>query len=174
MGSAEGKRTLDEILPEVYADLHRLAASYMHHERKGHTLQPTALVNEAYLRLIGQHSVDFRNRGHLLGVAAQMMRRILRTHDERRSAEKRGGEFTIVCLTGTIEPAGPALCFSDVDRALTRLAILDEKQAAVVELRIFGGLTGEEIAAFLGISKATADRYWSTGRLWMMQELAPS
>ena len=168
------KSTLDEILPEVYADLHRLAAAYMSNERDGHTLQPTALVHEAYLRLIGQHSVDFRNRGHVLGVAAQMMRRILRTHDERRGTNKRGGDVTMVCLSDANEPAAHPLIFSDVDEALRQLALLDERQATVVELRIFGGMSSEEIASFLNISVATAHRDWATGRLWMMQELTPS
>jgi RNA polymerase sigma-70 factor (ECF subfamily) len=169
-----GKSTLDEILPEVYADLHRLAANYMRNERDGHTLQPTALVHEAYMRLIGQHSVDFRNRGHLLGVAAQMMRRILRTHDERRDTDKRGGELTRVCLSDSNEPAGIPLVFSEVDEALKRLSLLDERQGSVVELRIFGGLSSGEIASYLNISVATAHRDWATGRLWMMQELTPT
>lgn len=164
------KSTLDDLLPQVYSDLHRLATAYMRQERDGHTLQPTALVHEAYLRLMGQHSVDFSNRNHILGIAAQMMRRILRTHDDGRNAQKRGGEVMMVALSEANEPA-QALIFSEVDEALHGLARLDERQANVVELRIFGGLSTEEIAKFLGISVATAHRDWATGRLWMMQAL---
>jgi RNA polymerase sigma factor (TIGR02999 family) len=144
----------------------------MRNERDGHTLQPTALVNEAYLRLLAQHSVDFSNRAHLLGVAAQMMRRILRTHEEKRRANKRGGEVTILCLADTPEPAGAApIAFSDVDEVLDRLAALDARQAQVAELRIFGGLTLEETAEFLAVSTATVHRDWVSGRLWLAREL---
>ncbi len=171
--SVPGKKmSLDAALPQVYDELHRLAASYMRNERDGHTLQPTALVNEAYMRLIGQHSVDFSNRAHLLGVAAQMMRRILRTHDERRRADKRGGEFTVVCLGDATEPFALApMAFSDVDEVLDRLAALDLRQSQVAELRIFGGLTLEETADYLGVSVATAHRDWNSGRLWLAREL---
>lgn len=169
------KVSLDSMLPEVYSELHRLAAGYMRHERAGHTLQPTALVNEAYLRLARQHSLDFSNRGQLLGVAAQMMRRILRSHDERRGASKRGGEVTIVCLTQSKEPAAPTvLAFTDVDEALNRLAALDDRQSTVAELRIFGGMNSQEIGDFLRISVATAHRDWATARLWLMAELQPA
>src|ERR1035437_4338962 len=151
------KLSLDAVMPQVYDELHRLAASYMRNERGEHTLQPTALVNEAYLRLIGQHSVDFTNRAQLLGVAAQMMRRILRTHDEGRNANKRGGDVTMICLSDAPEPAAaPALAFDEVDEVLDRLAELYERQAKVAELRIFGGLTVEETAEFLNVSVETA------------------
>ncbi len=171
--SLSGKRSsLDAVLPQVYDELHRLAASYMRHEREGHTLQPTALVNETYLRLMGQHSVDFSNRAHLLGVAAQMMRRILHTHEEKRRANKRGGEFTILCLADSPEPAGATpIAFSDVDEVLDRLAVLDQRQSQVAELRIFGGLTLEETAEYLGVSVATTHRDWNSGRLWLAREL---
>ena len=166
------KLTLDEVMPQVYDELHRLAAAYMRRERSSHTLQPTALVSETYLRLVGQHSVDFGNRAQLLGVAAQMMRRILKTHEEKRSAEKRGGDMTIVCLSDSPEPAAaPELLFGDVDELLDRMAALDERQAKVAELRIFGGLTTEETAEFLGVSVATAHRDWVSGRLWLAREL---
>ncbi len=171
-GSTGRKVALDAVLPLVYDELHRLAASYLRNERAGHTLQPTALVNETYLRLIGQHSVDFSNRAHLLGVAAQMMRRILHTHEEKRRANKRGGEFTIVCLADSPEPVALApIAFSDVDEVLDRLAALDQRQSQVAELRIFGGLTLEEIADYLGVSVATAHRDWNSGRLWLAREL---
>ncbi len=166
------KLSLDDVMPQVYDELHRLAASYMRNERDGHTLQPTALINETYLRLISQHSVDFNNRSHVIGVAAQMMRRILRTHDEKRIAGKRGGGATMICLADSPEPSiAPVLGFSDLDEALNRLGELDARQATVAELRIFGGLTAEETADFLKISVVTAHRDWASGRLWLTQQL---
>lgn len=166
------KGSLDAVMPQVYDELHRLAAAYMRRERASHTLQPTALVNETYLRLAGQHSVDFNNRAQVLGVAAQMMRRILRTHEEKRATEKRGGDQTVLCLSDSPEPsAAPEVFFGEVDELLDRLAELDERQAKVAELRIFGGLTSEEIAEFLSISTATAHRDWVSGRLWLASEL---
>ncbi len=159
-------------MSDVYAQLHHLAASYMRNEREGHTLQPTALVHETYLRLATQHSVDFSNRAQVLGVAAQMMRRILRTYGDHRAAVKRGGEITIVCLADAPEPAATSvLFFSEVDHVLDRLAELDERQARVAELRIFGGLTIEETAEFLHISVSSANRDWASGRLWLAGQL---
>lgn len=168
------KLSLDEAMPLVYDELHRLAASYMRRERDDHTLQPTALVNEAYLRLVGQHSVDYTNRAHLLGTAAQMMRRILMTHEEARRTEKRGGCFTIVCLSDNPEPAiaGRTHLFCEVDEVLRQLEALDSRQAKVAELRIFGGLTCDEVAEFLEVSVATVHRDWASGRLWLARELA--
>ena len=172
MSVDDKKIVLDEAIGQLYGELHRLAAAYMRQERGGHTLQPTALVNETYLRLIGQYSVDFENRAQLLGVAAQMMRRILHTHQETRKANKRGGEFTMVCLGESQEPAAAsALTFGDLDEALDRLAALDARQAQVAELRIFGGLTIEEAAEFLKVSAATVHRDWTSGRLWLAREL---
>lgn len=168
-----GKRTsLDAVMPQIYDELHRLAASYMSCERSEHTLQPTALVNEIYLQLLKQHSVDFNNRSQVVGVAAQMMRRVLRKHEETRRAAKRGGDATLICLSDAPEPASPpAVEFGEVDLALDRLAKLDERQAKVVELRIFGGLTVEETAEFLSISPATVHRDWATGKIWLISEL---
>ena len=165
--------SLDAVIPLIYDDLHRLANTYMRREREGHTLQPTALVNETYMRLAMQHSVDFKNRAQVLGVAAQMMRRILMTHDEKRRTEKRGGDFTIVCLADSPEPASPGkpLLFCEVDEVLNRLELLDARQAKVAELRIFGGLTTEEISEFLKVSVATVHRDWASGRLWLAREL---
>jgi RNA polymerase sigma factor (TIGR02999 family) len=169
----DGKRmSLDAVIPQIYDELHRLAASYMSYERTGHTLQPTALVNEIYLRLLKQHSVDFTNRSQVVGVAAQMMRRVLRKHEETRRAAKRGGDATLICLSDAPEPASPRTVeFGEVDLALDRLAQLDERQAKVVELRIFGGLTVDETAEFLSISVATVARDWSTGKIWLTSEL---
>lgn len=166
--------SLDSVIPRIYDELRRLAASYMRREREGHTLQPTALVNETYLRLAKQHSVDFSNRAQVLGVAAQMMRRILATHAEKRNTDRRGGDVTRVCLSEAPSPAAqPVLVFDELDQALERLAALDERQAKVVELRIFGGLTAEETAEFLNISVATVQRDWASGRLWLARELRP-
>lgn len=161
-------------MPLVYDQLHRLASLYMRRERTEHTLQPTALVSEVYLRLVGQHSVDFENRAQLLGLSAQMMRRILRKHEEQRRAEKRGGDLTIVPFAESAEPsASPQLLFGEVDEALEKLARMDERQARVAELHIFGGLTSEEAGKFLGMSTATAHRDWMSARLWLARELRP-
>lgn len=162
------------MVPRIYDELHRLAASYMRREREGHTLQPTALVNEAYMRLAMQHKVDFANRAQVLGIAAQMMRRVLANHAEKRDAGKRGGDVTRICLADAPEPASEqVLIFGEIDQALERLASLDERQAKVVELRIFGGLSVEETAEFLGVSAATVHRDWASGRLWLARELRP-
>jgi RNA polymerase sigma-70 factor (ECF subfamily) len=167
------KKALDAVIPVMYDELRQLAASYMRHERASHTLDPTALVNETYLRLLGQHSVDFANRAQVLGVAAQMMRRILMTHEEKRKADKRGGDFTIIRLSDTqeLEVASDSHSFSEVDQVLSRLEKLDARQAKVAELKIFGGMTNEEIAEFLEISTATVKRDWLSGRLWLIREL---
>jgi RNA polymerase sigma factor (TIGR02999 family) len=175
-GGADGDASvsLNDMMPQVYEELHRLAVSYMRREREGHTLQPTALVNEAYMRLVGQHSVNFANRAQLLGVAAQMMRRILATHGTKRGAEKRGGDVIRVCVTDLAEHGStPAVVFGEMDEALDRLATLDARQAKVVELRVFGGLTAEETAEFLAVSVATVQRDWASGRIWLAKELEP-
>ena len=164
--------SLDAVLPQVYDELHRLATSYMRRERSSHTLQPTALVNETYMRMLSQHSVDFNNRAQLLGIAAKMMRRILRTYEDHRSADKRGGEQTTICLSDVPEPfARPVLLFGEVDQALEKLALLDVRQAKIAELRIFGGLTTQETAEFVEVSLTTAHRDWISARLWLAQEL---
>ncbi len=170
--SGGGKDGLDAVLPLVYPQLRQMASSLLRNERASHTLQPTALVNELYLRMATQHSVDFNNRAQVLGLAAQMMRRILATYAEGRKASKRGGEITIVCLHDVAEPAGQSiLLFSVVDEVLNRLAALDARQAQVAELRIFGGLTVEETAEFLDVSPATVSRDWASGKLWLTREL---
>lgn len=168
------KGDLDHVMPRIYEELRRLAGSYMRRERGSHTLQPTALLHETYIRLIDQHSVDFTNRAQVLGVAAQMMRRILANHGQAKSTAKRGGELTLIQL-GAVElgPGAPAVVFDELDEALDRLAALDPRQAKVVELRVFGGLTAQEAAEFLGISVATAQRDWASGRLWLARELTP-
>jgi len=173
-GSAlsNSKEELDAVVPQVFPELHRLAASFLRRERSSHTLQPTALVNEVYLRLVGQRSLNFSNRAQVLGIAAEMMRRILCTHEEGRRTAKRGGELTILCLDDAPEPESASeLPFGLVDETLDRLAKLDERQAKVAELRIFGGLTVEEVGEYLRVSPATVSRDWYSAKLWLTREL---
>ena len=170
---SSSKDELDAVLPHVFPELHRLAASLLWRERSSHTLQPTALVSEVYLRLVGQRTLNFNNRAQVLGVAAQMMRRILCTHEEARRAEKRGGDFTIVCLDDAPEPrSSNKLPFDLVDETLHKLAKVNERQAKVAELRIFGGLTVEEVGEFLSVSAATVSRDWFSAKLWLTRELS--
>lgn len=160
-------------LPAVYAELRRLAGGYLRDERAGHTLQPTALVHEAYLRLLDQQQVDCGNKAQFVGMAARMMRRILTNHALARKAAKRGGEDA-VRLT-----LDDALDFYDqrhlgveaIDEALRQLEQLDRQQAQVVELRFFGGLTIEEISKELDISVARVKREWATAKLWLKVRL---
>ena len=162
-------------MPLLYAELRKLARGYLQSERPNHTLQPTALVHEAYLRLMGQHNVDWQNRAQVLGIAAQMMRRILYAHAERRNAGKREGRLAQICLTEIPEPAlasnGAIVAFLDLDRALKGLSELDERQGRVAELRLLGGLTSRETAEVLDVSIPTVDRDWASARLWLMREL---
>jgi RNA polymerase sigma-70 factor (ECF subfamily) len=162
------ERTLDRMLPLVYDELHRLAAHYLSRERPGHTLQPTALVHEAYLRLIDQRRVDWRNRAQFLGLAAGMMRRILINHARDRAAAKRGGGADPVSLSLVEAPSGrPEVELIALEDALERLATLDGRKARVVELKFFGGLTTQEIAEVLQVSVATVEREWSFARAWL-------
>jgi RNA polymerase sigma-70 factor, ECF subfamily len=172
---SKGDQTaLDQLMPLVYAELHRLAASYLSRERSDHTLQPTALVNEAYLRLIDQNSLAWENRAQFFGIAAQMMRRILVNHARDRHADKRGGPDI---LRVSLDDAISFFEERDVnlvalDEALTRLAEMDQRQSQIVELRFFGGLTIEEVAAQLHTSPATVKREWTTAKLWLLRELS--
>jgi RNA polymerase sigma factor (TIGR02999 family) len=163
---------LERLMPVVYQELRRLAAGYLKGERAGHTLQPTALAHEAYLRLVGRH-VRWQGRRHFLGVAARAMRRILVDHARRRKAQKRGGGRDLVTLdTAMIAAAAPAVPFDDLDRALQGLARLSERQARVVELRYFGGLSIEETGDVLDISPVTVKRDWAIARAWLYRELS--
>jgi RNA polymerase sigma factor (TIGR02999 family) len=167
------KAALDQLMPVVYAELHRLASSYLSRERSDHTLQPTALVNEAYLRLIKQNRIAWENRAQFFGIAAQMMRRVLVNHARDRHADKRGGHALRVSLDDAIsffEERDVNLVA--LDDALNALAELDEQQSRVVEMRFFGGLTIEEIAGQLNISPATVKRDWSTAKLWLLREIS--
>jgi RNA polymerase sigma-70 factor, ECF subfamily len=167
------RQALDEMLPLVYDELHRLASSYLSAERSGHTLQPTALVHEAYLRLIRQRQVDWRNRAQFLGVAASIMRRILVNHARDRAAAKRGSSRERVSLSLVEAPAGgPHIDLIALEEALQRLGAQDGRKVRVVELRFFGGLTMEEIAEVLEISRATVEREWSFARAWLFDTLA--
>ena len=162
------KRGLDHMLPVLYQELHRLASSYLSREVPGHTLQPTALVHEAYLRLVDQRRVDWRNRAQFLGVAASMMRRILVNHARDRAARKRGGNPERVSLSLVESPSGrPDVELIALEDALQRLAGLDERKSKVVELKFFGGLTIEEIAEVLQVSGATVEREWAFARAWL-------
>ena len=166
-------QALEELMPIVYGELRRLAAHYLRLERSGHTLQPTALVHEAYLRLVDQKNVAWQNRAHFFGIAARMMRRILVDHARRRAAAKRDAAL-LRTGPGHAEPAEdpdhePEILA--VHEALTELEQLDARQARIVELRFFGGLSVEETAETAGVSTATVKREWRTARAWLRREL---
>jgi RNA polymerase sigma factor (TIGR02999 family) len=156
----------------VYDELRRLAAHYLKGERPDHTLQPTALVHEAYLRLVGQSNV-WQSRAHFFGIAARTMRRILVEHARRRNADKRGGGTVRVGpgIEGSAASPEPDPEILALDEALTRLEGLDPQQARIVELRFFGGLSVEETAEVAEVSTATVKRKWRTARAWLRQEL---
>jgi RNA polymerase sigma factor (TIGR02999 family) len=172
--SGGDRAALDRLLPLVFDELRRLAASYLRRERAGHTLQPTALVNEAYLRLVDQDGVRWQNRAHFFGIAANLMRQILVDHARQRAAEKRGGsDQQRLSLT----QAERIVRHEDVDvlalnEALERLAEFDPQQARIVELKFFGGLTIEEICEVAGLSHATVEREWKLARAWLRRELS--
>ena len=164
---------LGELLPLVYDELRRLAAGYLRRERPGHTLQPTALVHEAYLRMVDQSQVRWQNRAHFLGVAAQMMRRILVDHARGQRAEKRGGDFQKLSLDENIDVSGErAADLVALDEALERLAEFDPQKARVVELRFFGGLSVEETAEVLGVSAPTVKRQWRMAKAWLYGQVS--
>ncbi len=174
-GFTAGDRScLNELMPAVYAELRRMAGHYMGRERSSHTLQPTALVHEAYLRMVGQRTVDWQNRAQLLAIAARMMRRVLLDHAAATNAAKRGGGMVRVTLTDnfSLGTSPGALELIALDNALQQLTEIDPQQAAVVELRFFGGMTEEEIADVLDISPATVRRRWASSRLWLARHLA--
>jgi len=163
---------LEALLPLVYAELRSLASGYLRRERGDHTLQPTALVHEAYLRLVDQRRVKWRNRAHFYGIAARMMRRVLVDHARAKHAVRRGGGVEFVPLVDDQASASvPGVDVIALDEALERLAALDERQAQIVELRYFGGLSIEETAEALGISDATVAREWTAARAWLRAEL---
>jgi RNA polymerase sigma factor (TIGR02999 family) len=160
------------LMPLVYDELRRLADHYLRRERPDHTLQPTALVHEAYLRLIDQTRVDWQNRAHFFGVAAQLMRRILVDHARRHQAEKRGGFRQKLTLDEAVDYSQTRdVDLVRLDEALTALAQFDERQSRVVELRFFGGLTIEETAEALAVSPATVKVDWSMAKAWLRREI---
>jgi RNA polymerase sigma factor (TIGR02999 family) len=163
---------LDKLIPVVYADLRRQAARYLRRERQGHSLQTTALIHEAYLRLVDQENVQWQSRAHFFGIAARMMRQILVDHARRQQAGKRGGAERPLpldeALIGSVEPGVDLVA---LDEALGRLAALNERQSRVVELRYFGGLSVEETAEVLGVSPATVKNDWTIARAWLRRQL---
>jgi len=171
--AASGERhDLDALMGAIYQDMRRLAASHMNAERRDHTLQPTALVHEAYVKLIDQRRSDWKDRLHFFAVASRIIRRILIDHAREQSARKRGGDRTLVRI-GDQEFAAAArdLDLLSLDEALAELATLDEQQARIVELRFFGGCTVDEVAELLGIGKRTVDRDWQAARAWLFERL---
>lgn len=163
----------EKLMPLVYAELRRRAAAYLNREREDHTLQPTALVHEAYLRLVGQQRVVWQNRAHFYGVAAQTMRRILVDHARGRGRDKRFGAAIRVSLDDRLPGVQPADCeMLLLDRALGELAALDPRQAQIVELRYFGGLTEREIASVLDVSRSTVTREWVIAKGWLFRRIS--
>lgn len=164
---------LEKLMPLVYGELRRLASNYLRRERQGHTLQPTALVNEAYIRLVDQRSANWQNRAQFYGIAAQLMRRILVDHARSKHAEKRGGSaqqrLSITSAKGL--SAKPDFDVLALHEALKELAIIDPQQARIVELKFFGGLSIEEIAEVLGVGHATVERDWKMARAWLRRKL---
>lgn len=170
--SAGDQLALDQLVPLVEAELHRLAQRQMSRERGGHTLQTTALVNEAYLRLIEWEGVQFENRAQFFGVAAGLMRRVLVDHARRRNYQKRGGETIRVSLADAEGASdAPDADFVALNAALDELEKLDERRSKIVELKFFGGLAVAEIAEILSISPRTVAREWELARAWLFHQL---
>ena len=161
----------EDLVPLVHHELRRRAAAYLRRERRDHTLQPTALVHEAYIRLLGQQRVSWHNRAQFFGVAAQIMRRVLVDHARERQAAKRPGGVKVTLDDGmsTVQPPDCELLM--LDEALKELARIDERQAHIVELKYFGGLSEEEVAAVLFLSRATITREWQSARAWLYRRL---
>jgi len=169
----QGRRqALDELLPLVYDELHRLAVRYLRRERPDHTLQPTALVHEAYLKIINQNSTSWQDRTHFVGLAAHLMRQILVSHAVRRRAAKRGGNGYKLALDEAATPsAAREVDLIALDEALAGLAAIDPQKCRLVELRYFGGLTIEETAEALGLSPRTVKREWRSAKVWLYNQL---
>ena len=173
--SGGNRLAVDELMPLIYQELKRIAGSQLRNERPGHTLQATGLVHEAYLKLVDQREVSWQNRAHFFGVAAQAMRRILLDYAKAKHRDKRGGKMHHTSLDEALVVSRDRV--SDlvaIDEALTRLEQLDARQAKVVELRFFGGLSVEETAEAMSISAPTVKREWAMAKAWLYQELAPA
>ena len=165
---------LDELLPRIYTELRGLARSYLGREyRRNHTLQPTALVHEAYLRLVNRRESSWESRAHFFGAAANVMRQILVDHARRRAADKRGGEFQQMQMAESVVIAASEKSFEllALDEALCELAEFDEQKSKIVELRYFGGLSVEETARVLGVSEITVKRHWRVAKAWLYDRL---
>ncbi|HZT58183.1 MAG TPA: sigma-70 family RNA polymerase sigma factor [Pyrinomonadaceae bacterium] len=172
---SDGKEeALDQLLPVVYTELRRQAARHLRRERRDHTLQTTALVHEAYMKLVDQRNVRWESRSHFFAIASQAMRRILVDYARTRKREKRGGGDIRLSLAAAEQVASDSkgVDLIALDEALTRLAVIDEQQSRVVELRYFSGLSLEETAEILDISRATAAREWNMARAWLHRELS--
>jgi RNA polymerase sigma-70 factor (ECF subfamily) len=165
------RKALEAILPLVYDELRRLARANLRQQRPNHTLQTTALVHEAYLRLAGEKSPQVQNRAHFLGIAAQLMRWILVDYERNRRAAKRGAGLTRITLDESIASPQRVVDLLALDEALDRLAELDAQQSQIIELRYFGGLSVEDASEFLGISPATVKRSWASARAWLLREM---
>ena len=172
------KVALEKLMPLVYSELRRLAGNYLRRERQNHTLQPTALVNEAYLKLIDQKSARWQNRAHFYGVAAQLMRRILVDHARQHQAAKRGGsDQQRLSITSAGQLGGkqlaeePAIDLLALHEALEELTEIDPQQGRIVELKFFGGLSIEETAEVMGLGHATVERDWKMARAWLRRKL---
>ena len=172
--SSGNQTALDRLYPLVYDELRRLARQYMRREKQGHTLQTTALINEAYVRLVDQKDVHWANRSHFFAISAQIMRRILIDHARRNLYAKRGGGAQRVSLDDNATFADSASELILLDEALRSLAELDPRRSQVVELRYFGGLNNVEIAGVLHISENTVTRDWNMARAWLYQQLSGS
>ena len=169
--SGGNQAALDELFPIVYGELRRVARRYLARERPGHTLEPTALVHEAFLRLVDQRSVSWQNRAHFFGLAARMMRRILVNHALSKHAAKRGGRAANITFDEQLHGAATPSDIIALDDALKALAALDERQTHIVELRFFGGLSVEETAEVVGVSPATVKREWAAAKLFLLREM---
>jgi RNA polymerase sigma factor (TIGR02999 family) len=163
---------LEELIPLVYDELRRLAGRYMRRENQGHTLQTSALVNEAYLRLIDQKSVEWQNRAHFFGVAAQLMRRILVDHARGRLRAKRGGGAQMVSLAEQAAMSEEVAEVVALDEALERLAELDPRKSQIVEMKFFAGLTNEEVAEVLKVTTRTVEREWRKAKAWLHRAIS--
>lgn len=169
---AGDRLALERLIPIVYEELRQVAARHLQGERREHTLQPTALVHESFLRLVKVSRIDWQCRTHFVAVAAEIMRRILVDHARARSAEKRGAGVTMVELTDDVSRFEERdFELLAIDEALTRFADVDPRQARIVELRFFGGMTIDETSEVLGLSPATIKREWTTARAWLRREL---
>lgn len=166
------QQAVHALLPLVYEELRRLAHQYLRKERPGHTLQSTALVHEAYLRLEKQGEVKFENRAHFMAICAQLMRQILVEYARRRGATKRDGGYKLSLDDVVVSAKGRDLDLVALDDALTQLSKLDPQQSRIVELRFFGGLSIEETSEVLAISSATVKRDWATARVWLLHEMS--